>query len=217
MTENIEIVEIENIDKTENELTKTQNRNAIVTIIYLVICIVCSIFIVSNVISCVKEDNRNKSFCYSVGEGDSMSPTLNAGEVYREIVYSKNIVLERGMIVSMTYDTMLEYNPEFTKYATVTGIRKRIIGLPGDTLYYDEETHILYINGEEYDEPYLMSQEYKWGIGEITVPENHVFVMGDNRNHSTDSRYFGCVPFSNITGIVDKKVANSIEEFKNSN
>lgn len=88
---------------------------------------------------------------------------------------------------------------------------KRVIGLPGDTIEYKEDT--LYINGTAYEEPYLT--EYKNQVidgpltepftleeitGETTVPEGEVFVMGDNRRYSKDSRHIGTVEISEILG-----------------
>jgi signal peptidase I len=88
---------------------------------------------------------------------------------------------------------------------------KRVIGLPGDHVEYENDT--LYINGEAFDEPYL--EEYKNQlidgpltepfdlesiIGQSTVPEGHIFVMGDNRRQSKDSRHIGTVPIEEVMG-----------------
>ncbi|MBP1156563.1 MULTISPECIES: signal peptidase I [unclassified Paenibacillus] len=76
---------------------------------------------------------------------------------------------------------------------------KRVIGKSGDVL--ELKNSKLYRNGEQLDEPYLnetmeLTADQKW-----TVPEGHVFVMGDNRNHSKDSRDIGFIPDSHILGI----------------
>jgi signal peptidase I len=88
---------------------------------------------------------------------------------------------------------------------------KRVIGSPGDRVEYKEDT--LYINGEAFEEPYL--EEYKDQlidgpltepfdlesiIGQDTVPEGHIFVMGDNRRQSKDSRHIGTVPIEEVMG-----------------
>jgi signal peptidase I len=88
---------------------------------------------------------------------------------------------------------------------------KRVIGLPGDHVEYKNDT--LYINGEEFEEPYL--EEYKNQlidgpltepfdlesiIGQSTVPEGQIFVMGDNRRQSKDSRHIGTVPIEEVMG-----------------
>jgi signal peptidase I len=85
---------------------------------------------------------------------------------------------------------------EFGKVSFV----KRVIGLPGDHIEIKNDK--VYINGTEYDEPYLNSTvktTASQGVfTDIVVPENSVFVMGDNRGDSTDSRHFGCIPLDKI-------------------
>ncbi|MBQ9963794.1 MAG: signal peptidase I [Clostridia bacterium] len=98
---------------------------------------------------------------------------------------------------------------------------KRVIGLAGDTVAIDEETGEVYLNGEVLNEPYVdVPTAMEMMVGEITVPEGNVFVMGDNRaaGHSLDSRTFGCIdedrligkavfrltPFNRMGGLYDK-------------
>ena len=82
---------------------------------------------------------------------------------------------------------------------------KRVIALPGEHLEIKDGK--VYINGEELDEPYL-KEGVNTQVGsdqpyyDLIVPENCVFVMGDNRNASTDSRAFGCVPLEKLEGTV---------------
>jgi signal peptidase I len=103
------------------------------------------------------------------------------------------------------FDIIVFHAPENKDYI------KRIIGLPGDTVEYKDDT--LYINGKPYEEPYL--NEYKKQvidgpltdpftleekIGQKTVPEGHLFVMGDNRRFSKDSRHIGAVSMDKVLG-----------------
>ncbi len=81
---------------------------------------------------------------------------------------------------------------------------KRIIGLPGDKVMVKEGR--VYINGKLLEEPYLPSNVYtkpgfylSEGVEKIVPPRSYI-VMGDNRDHSSDSREWGPVPFRNIIG-----------------
>ncbi|HLL38914.1 MAG TPA: signal peptidase I, partial [Rubrobacteraceae bacterium] len=57
----------------------------------------------------------------------------------------------------------------------------------------------LYVNGEAQDEPYLNDADLSRGFyGPTVVPEGHIFVMGDNRGNSADSRVFGTLPLENL-------------------
>ena len=81
-----------------------------------------------------------------------------------------------------------------------TSYIKRVIGLPGE--HVKIENGKVYINGEELDEPYLqegVETESTGGVfTDFTVPEGHVFAMGDNRLQSSDCRRFGCIPIEKI-------------------
>lgn len=77
---------------------------------------------------------------------------------------------------------------------------KRVIGLPGEHLKI--ENGKVYINGTELEEPYLQdtvkTESLEGVFTDIVIPQDHVFVMGDNREQSTDSRRFGCIPLEKI-------------------
>jgi signal peptidase I len=76
---------------------------------------------------------------------------------------------------------------------------KRCIGLPGDTL--EIKKGVVYINGKPLDEPYRNQPPNPLeNRAAITVPPNSYFMMGDNRENSYDSRYWGFVPRANIIG-----------------
>ena len=81
---------------------------------------------------------------------------------------------------------------------------KRVIALPGE--HVEIKDGKVYINGEELQEDYLQSgivtDLLGVGFDDFVVPENCVFAMGDNRNHSTDCRAFGCIPLEKIEGKV---------------
>lgn len=81
---------------------------------------------------------------------------------------------------------------------------KRVIALPGEHVQIKDGK--VYINDEELEEPYLqdgiVTDVNGIGLNDFVVPENCVFAMGDNRNHSTDCRAFGCIPLEKIESTV---------------
>ena len=85
-----------------------------------------------------------------------------------------------------------------------TSYIKRVIGLPGEHIQIMDGK--VFINGKEYKEKYLDSSvattACDGAFTDLIVPEGCIFVMGDNRSKSTDSRAFGCVPIDRIEGKV---------------
>lgn len=81
---------------------------------------------------------------------------------------------------------------------------KRVIALPGEHVEIKEGK--VYIDGEALEEPYLqegiVTDVTGAGFDDFVVPENCIFAMGDNRNHSTDCRSFGCIPLEKIESTV---------------
>lgn len=113
--------------------------------------------------------------------GSSMVPTLSSGDWL--LISQSTKAPERGDIVVVN-DTAQLHEP----------IIKRVIAVAGDTINIDYETSTVYINGSEVSEPYIleaMEQPLNRSLLRLplTVPEEYVFVMGDNRNISLDSRY----------------------------
>lgn len=125
--------------------------------------------------------------------GESMLPTLENGD---KIIVS-NLFYEpkQGDIIVFRKD---EYRPE--------PLVKRVIAVGGQTVDIDFDLGIVYVDGEALDEPYIaeLTTDPIDFAGPVEVPEGSVFVMGDNRNYSTDSRYsqIGCVDVRSIMGKV---------------
>ena len=119
-------------------------------------------------------------------DGSSMEPNLHHGEFV--IVSKVNYRIgepERGDVV--VFDFPQNITKEYIK---------RIIGLPGEQILIEDG--VVYVNGVELTEPYLMMEpRYE---GEWVVPEDSLFVLGDNRNNSSDSHNWGTVPMENIVG-----------------
>lgn len=151
---------------------------------------------------------RSFIFTPTIVSGPSMLPNFENGErliVNKFIYYFKEP--ERGEVIVF-------HAPEAKDYI------KRVIALPGDTIKVIGDD--VYVNGDLIDEPYLTEaieaanrsgrsyNRYNFkitaeGIEAATVPEDALFVMGDNRSHSKDSRddSVGFVPIDEVVGRVD--------------
>ena len=75
---------------------------------------------------------------------------------------------------------------------------KRVVGLPGETVEVKDNQVV--VDGVAVDEPYLDDELFMADEPAVTIGEDEVFVMGDNRNASFDSRRFGPVPMSDLVG-----------------
>ena len=114
----------------------------------------------------------------------SMLPTLEPGELVmvNKLAYKLG-ELQRGDIVVFHYDESEDYV-------------KRLIGLPGDEI--EVQNGIVYISGVPRIETYL--NEVPTYTGKWVVPEGKLFVLGDNRNQSSDSHSWGFVPVEEVMG-----------------
>ncbi|WP_242836593.1 signal peptidase I [Ruminococcus flavefaciens] len=118
--------------------------------------------------------------------GDSMQPTLNSGDI---ILLVKTKHFSTGELCCVSWQNKL--------------LLKRVIGLPGDNINIDEKGNV-FLNGELLDEPYVTDKS----LGECdidlpyTVPEDKLFVMGDQRETSVDSRSsaVGCIDYDQMVG-----------------
>ena len=122
-------------------------------------------------------------------DGPSMRPTLQSAErlVVNKFIYRFRAP-ERGEILVFRYPR--DPSRDFIK---------RVIAIPGDTIEIKDGR--VYVNSTLLNEPYILSKT-RGNYPLATVPEGHIFVMGDNRNNSEDSRFadVGFVPFDLIKG-----------------
>ncbi len=137
----------------------------------------------------------------------SMIPTLLVGDhiLVNKFIYGIKIPFvdkklfafkepQRGDVIVFIYP--LDPTKDFIK---------RVVGLPGDSIVLKEDE--VYINGEQYEDPHAFYSNQNpargagWKYaGPIVVPEDSLFVLGDNRDNSKDSRYWGFVPLKSVLG-----------------
>jgi signal peptidase I len=143
--------------------------------------------------------------------GSSMEPTLKSNHrIYisklphtfqYEPEYEDIVIIDSRVNRPRTFKDDLMDNfffRVFTKQEQNVIWVKRVIGKPGDVLEF--KNNKVYRNGEELVEPYIKEEMYYHSDEKFVVPEGHIFVMGDNRNNSRDSREIGAVPLDHVLG-----------------
>ena len=127
----------------------------------------------------------------TVVDGNSMNDTLQNGEylLIRDFIYTP----ERGDIVVVNDVSKKSYGEIYS-----APLVKRVIAVGGDTV--EIKSGVVYVNGIAQKEDYIKELMRPDNMSEITVGENQIFVMGDNRNNSGDSRTFGPVDARCVIG-----------------
>lgn len=125
-------------------------------------------------------------YFFSLGkvDGQSMNPTLND----QDYVLLNKVSYKTGE--PKRFDIIMFTLPDNSV------LIKRVIGLPGEKLEYKNNS--LYVDGRVVKDPFIKEEDFI----AINIPVGEVFVMGDNRDHSTDSRVFGTIPVRQILGKV---------------
>jgi len=156
-------------------------RNALLLLVVIVTTLVSYGIISRYVVSAV------------IIKGRSMAPTLNDGDRF---------VLNRWLYhfrAPQRGDLVVIRDPGHNDFAV-----KRIVGIPADTMLFEEGK--VYVNGLRLSEPYL-PRDTKTLAPETSVPrvklaKDHYYVLGDNRNNSEDSRFYGAVHRDCIIGMI---------------
>ena len=157
-------------------------KNIFKTLFYILIFIGCYILI--------------SYFGISIVSGQSMEPTLHNNDV---IIHSNYPSTTDNLKIN---DIIIADTPPDI-FGQDELIVKRIVGLPNDTI--EIKNNVFYRNGKAVNENYIkevMNSEDFSNIPAITLKSNEYYIMGDNRNHSTDSRYFGPISKDTITSKV---------------
>lgn len=146
-------------------------------------------------------------------DGHSMDPTLHDKQrIYAQKwshAFGKVPDYGKIVIVDSRVDRKRSFWDDLSEHpliALITGESKqeifyvkRLIGKPGDTIEIKQGK--VYRNGELLNEPYIKETMIPEPDQVFEVPEDHVFVMGDNRNNSKDSRMIGYIPLDHVMGV----------------
>lgn len=160
--------------ETSNQPKKNVLRTALIEIIQTLLLALVLYFAIDAVFARVRVINI------------SMQPTFYEGDV----LLVNKLAYKLGKV--HTGDVVIFHNPNFLEEDYI----KRLIGKPGDIVKADGG--LIYINGIPLDEPYISQPPYY--LGEWVVPADAVFVLGDNRNSSSDSHSWGFVPLEDLVG-----------------
>jgi signal peptidase I len=126
--------------------------------------------------------------------GLSMEPHIRSGEYVLINTFAYRFAApRRGEIVAFRHNRALRQPQDDTSAVFI----KRVVGLPGDRIRIERGQ--VYVNGVKLDEPYVRHPDGRT-FGTITVPAGSVYVLGDNRADSEDSRFFGSVGDGQLIG-----------------
>ena len=138
----------------------------------------------------------------------SMEPTLLIGDhiLVNKFLYGVKIPFTRKTMIPVSEPKRDDVVVFIYPVDTTKDFIKRVIGLPGETLEIRDSK--IFINGSPYQDKYGRyvdtagkgNPSTGFHYGPTVIPENHIFVMGDNRDHSYDSRFWGFVPVQSVKG-----------------
>ncbi len=199
----------------DNIVVKTQGKKQKISyfkelgewIFTLGVTILVTLFITGNV------------FAITVIDGESMEPTFHHKDrVFNykldymfsepkpgDIVILSKYKSDKGILVNViteAKDVVKNISNRINNKIEVKYIIKRVIAVSGDTL--DIKDGYVYLNGNKLEEDYIKGQTFERSDFSypIIIPENHVFVLGDNRENSLDSRIIGLIEHDQVKGKV---------------
>lgn len=204
-------------EKEIQEVSKEGKKSVFREIVEWVLCIFAA-FAVAIVI-------KYFIFTPTLVQQRSMTPTILDGErvLINRMVRTLKLPINRGDIITFekpdatTDEGTAYYNKNSGVFDFVThdlleiskvSFIKRVIGLAGEHVKIGEDGYV-YINDEKLDEPYLtegLQTPINGPFYDLVVPEGYIFVMGDNRGGSSDSRVFGCIPLNKVEGRVKNRI-----------
>lgn len=145
---------------------------------------------------------------YKIPSG-SMIPTLLVGDYL--LVNKLSFGIRNPIVDDFLYRWGLPHRQEIVVFTYPQDKKldfiKRVVGLPGDTVEIINKT--VFVNGKPLKEPYVQFTDKtiypkeispRDNFGPVKVPEGYVFVLGDNRDQSYDSRFWGFVPIHSLKG-----------------
>lgn len=200
--------------KVDKEIKKVK-KSLVREILEWILCIVAAFVLAITI--------KYFLFTPTLVQQGSMTPTILDGErvLINRTVRTFNLPIYRGDIITFEKPDGTEngvgfYNDEDTfKYTLFHDVMefgkisyiKRVIGTEGDHVLIKNGK--VYVNDMEIEEVYLpegTETPRKGDFYDVTVPKGYLFVMGDNRGDSTDSRVFGCIPLDKVEGRVSIRI-----------
>ena len=159
------------IEKVSKESINNQKKNSIL-----------KDYVIPIVVGVIVAVTVSHFFGRGVIHGESMMPTLKDGQSV--LIVKSNKHIKKDDIVFIHCDRLKD------------DIVKRVIAVGGDNIKYDGTD--VYVNGEKIDDSYTLQHKDETYIDEMVIPDGYIYVLGDNRDNSTDSRILGNIDIDDV-------------------
>lgn len=168
--------------------------SVICVLLVVILAITAALLVKTYVISTFIVDGISMYPTLDGGKGEIPEGTSDAERTNGEVLYLNKIAkISRGNIVVFSSPSSNLLNPDGSAQTLV----KRVIAVAGDHLQIINNE--VYLNGQQIEETYINGKMQTEDL-DVWIKDGYIFCMGDNRNHSTDSRFFGQVPLENVIG-----------------